>query len=136
MQASAKRRIHADPEHLSQIRKQVLAVSEWIAAAAAITKSDIQKAVRPKHQLAAFVIGERLVDDEQDAFAVGIGLVGVGCRGLVLGDHGFEAAKVARVIDVELVIAAVVGVKRQPQKSLLLSVEVHQALDVEKIPGL
>ena len=43
---------------------------------------------------------------------------------------------VQRVVHVELVVGAVVGVKGQTQQSLFLSVEVRQALDVQKISGL
>ena len=113
------------------------AVVEWIAAAAAVPQSDVEKAIGAEHQLAALMVGERLVYDQQDAFAVRVGL----CWGPTAEVWNSamtvcEAAEVARVIHVELAVGAVVGMEGQTQQALFLSVEVHQALDVEKISRL
>ena len=71
-----KGRINAYPEHFPQERGQILAIPEGIAAAAAVSQPDIQETVRTEDQLAAFVIGERLVYHQQNAFTVRIAVFG------------------------------------------------------------
>jgi len=55
-----------------------LAVAQRIAAAAPVAQGDVEKTIRAEAQLAAIVIGEGLVHDQQDALAGGIGNVRIG----------------------------------------------------------
>ena len=118
---------------LSQQREQVLCVVEGIAGVTAIPQADVKKTVGAEGQLTALVVGERLVYHQQDPLAVRVGLVGVPGAGLELGNDGLRARGVPGVVYVELAIGAVVGMEGQTQQSLFLSIEVHQALDVQKI---
>ena len=100
--------------------------------AAAIPQADVEKTVGAKGQLAAFMVGERLVYHQQNPLAVRVGLLGSEA-GLEFGNDGLPAGRVAGVVHIELAVGAVVGMEGQTQQSLFLSVEVHQALDVQKI---
>src|SRR5437870_3484009 len=71
--------IYIDPQHLAQKRLQVLPFTQRVSFAAAVAQADVEKAIRTEGQLPAFVVGEWLIDREQDTFACRVGLVGVRC---------------------------------------------------------
>ena len=57
---------------------EALAVALRVAAGTAVARRDVEHPVRPEHDRAAVVVGERLGDVHQDDLAVGIAEVGVG----------------------------------------------------------
>src|SRR5262249_49756489 len=53
-----------DAKHLRQQRAQLLAVALRIALAPAVAEPDVQIAIRAEYQIAAVVVGERLLHEE------------------------------------------------------------------------
>ena len=71
---------------------EALAVALRVATGAAVARRDVEHPVRPEHDRAAVVVGERLGDVHQDDLAVGIAEVGVGGAHGELRDDGVPVA--------------------------------------------
>ena len=61
---------------LPSMVSRLLAVALRVAARAAVAERDVEHPVRPEHDRAAVVVGERLVDVAGSTLAVGVGRVG------------------------------------------------------------
>ena len=59
---------------------KVLAVAHRIAAAAAVAHADVQVAIRAEREHPAVVVGERLVDRQQDRAPIGSAAIAVRAR--------------------------------------------------------
>lgn len=121
--------------HFPKHRRQVLSAIEGIRGTrvAAVPEPDVQKTIGAKDQLAALMVGKRLVYNQQNTLAARVGLVGICSGSLELGNDALPYREGARVVHVELTVGAVIGMEGQTQQALFCSVEVHQALDVQKI---
>ena len=96
---AARPRIDVDAQHLAEQSRGVLRVSGRVAGAAAVTDADVQESVRTEGQLAAVVVGRRLVQGQQHAFRSRIqGLPAVGAREL-RGHRANLAADGFRVVE-------------------------------------
>ena len=89
-------RVRVDPKHLRQQDPEVLAVQHRVALASTVAHADVEVAVWPEHDVAAVVVGERLVDQQDQPRAARVGPVAVH---EVLDD--VRVAAVVRVVDVE-----------------------------------
>ena len=104
--------IDVDSQHLAQQHLAVLSIAERIAGATAVAEPDVEKSVRTEGQLSTFVIGEWLVDGEQNSLAIGIGLVGIAGRRLKFSNHGLHlSGDNAVVVDEKAPILAIGGMK-------------------------
>jgi hypothetical protein len=105
-----------EPEDRCQERVGVLAVAVGVAARAAISKPDVEVAVRPEREMPAVVVRVRLVDREDH-----LGRPGIRPLRIVadpVARHDRVAANV-RVVDVEAAVVGVVGFERESQEALL-----------------
>src|SRR5262245_24133639 len=110
----ARFRFDIDTEHLPEQRLEALRVVERISARAAVTHTDVEITAGAETDLAAVVIGERLLDLEQNGFALRIGDV---AARLIHGNNRVTAQ--VRVVDVEALHGSVVGRKGKSQQPLL-----------------
>jgi hypothetical protein len=111
--------VDVDAQDLAEQGVERLPVLLRVAAAAAVARGDVEEAVRPERDLAAVVVGERLVVGEEDLLRGGVGDIRVG-RHPVAGDHRLElAADGAGVVDEEFAVAGVVGMEGEPEEAAL-----------------
>src|SRR3954468_11625665 len=104
-----------------------------VALTATIAQSEIEKSVRTEGELARFVVGERLVLRQKDAFARRVRLVRIG-RHFVFGDYRLQlAVEGSRVVDVKTSIAGKVRMKSDSQQAQLITAALaHSSADVEE----
>ena len=62
---SAPALVHVEAQELGQPAVQVLAVVVGVEGAAAVAQPEVQQPVRAEGELAAVVVGERLLDGQQ-----------------------------------------------------------------------
>src|SRR5581483_1468569 len=116
-----------DPQDLPEQRRERLAVAQRIAAAPAIPEAHVEHAVRSEHEVAAVVVGERLVDEQDRAAAREVDAAPP--HGELL--HVRVVAEV-RVVDVQ---ELPVGREGEPQQTLL-GAERHLTREVEHRGGI
>lgn len=116
--------------HLAEVRLSVLAVVLWVAARTAVTEAEVQVAVGAEVEVAGIVVGIGLIDAQDHQFAVGVGHIGIGRADAEPGDARMAGA--VGVIDVEVAVLGVVGMKNQAQQAALIGGGVDAALDVQK----
>ena len=119
---------HVDAEDLRQPRGGVGAVVVGILLAAAIAKADVQHAVGPELQVAAIVVGVRLVLGQHHAGRAGVDASGVGSGSEL---HNPGVALQVGVVDVEAARRGEVGREGQAQKALLDADRTDAVADVE-----
>ena len=123
---------------------QVLAVEIRISTAAAITETDVQKAVGPEGEIAPVVVLARLVHLEQDLRRGRVCNIGVAGRHLVARHHrvgvagrrsgrtGRRVGLELRVADEEVPVGGVVRMKRESEKPLLVAGVLDQRTDIQE----
>src|SRR5262249_51876573 len=95
---------------------KVLSVALWIASAATVAETDVEKTVLAECQAAAVVIRKRLVDGEQNVLGAGIGEVRICGRCRESGDHRLQlASDIARVVHEKAAVLQEHLMKGQPQ---------------------
>jgi hypothetical protein len=124
--------VHVEPQDLAQERAQILSVLVRIPTAAAVTRSDVEVAVRAELELpAVVVVVDRMRDGQEDHARSRVRLVGIGRGDVVAREH--VVAVQVRVIDVEQPVRLVGGVERGAQQPFLAEgLEVHQRADREE----
>ncbi len=137
-QAGVRWALAVDAQDLAQERVGVLAVAQGIAAAAAVAQTDVEIAVRAKGQLAAVVVLEGLVDDQELLLAGRVGPVGVkvyparragGGQKAETGHH--RAPLAVGVVDVKMALGHIVRREGQAQQPSLPATA-HPICDVQK----
>ncbi len=117
---------HVDAQDLSQQGARALAVSRdsraVVALRSAIARRDVQVAVRTERQLAAVVVGRRMVDAEDDGPGSRIGDIRIAGRSLIALDHDV-AVREAGVVDVEAAGRPVVGLHGHREEPPLTAVQ-------------
>src|SRR5262249_57430917 len=99
---------------------KVLSVALWIASAATVAETDVEKTVLAECQAAAVVIRKRLVDGEQNVLGAGIGEVRICGRCRESGDHRLQlASDIARVVHEKAAVLSRNLMKRQPHQARL-----------------
>ncbi len=133
---SASRGIDIDPQNLAQQRRIILRISTWLDTAgafvipvSAITRRDVEivcvAGSRAEANPTAVVIALRLIEREQRRCRKTVRTR----RDLDLRDGGNALAKDTagrRVIGVELAVASIVGMEREPEQALFASAPVAQ----------
>ena len=118
-----------DPQQLAELDAQILRAVPGVPGRAAVAHADVEQAVRPELQLAAVVIGVRLLDEEE--------LPGArGDRPAVARselDHARVAVPIG-VVDVEAVVLRIRGTERDGEQPALAAARDARA-DVEERPG-
>ena len=113
-----------DAQHLAEQRCHVRGPPLRIAARSAVAHPDVQHPVGPEREVAAVVVGVRLLDLQHDAGLVAVAERAVGVH-RVLGDD--RPARRVGVVDVR---QRPVGVERQPEQAPL-AVALGEVGDVE-----
>ena len=127
--------IDIDADDRGEQRREVLTVSMGIVARPAVAVAHVQKSVRPEEDRRTVVVAVRLVDGEDHLLTGRIGTIRIVLGRAETGQHAsFRFA--GRVVDVELRVVRVVGVKGQREQTLLVVaavfVVVDPFVDVEK----
>ena len=112
-----RRDVDVEPQELAEAAPAVLCASLRVAGAAAVAHAHVEPSVRPELQLAAVVIGVRLVDSQDDPGARGDGRVRVGRRRPIA--HHARVAGGVRVVHVEPPVRRVARVERHREQPLL-----------------
>src|SRR6266566_15685 len=127
--------IHIDSKDLAKQRLQVLSIALRVSLVPTVAEADVEETIRPESELAAIVIVEGLVDDQEGAFAGSIRLVSIRSGDRVLGEHRPELlADTLGVIDEEAAIRAEAGMKCQPEQPFF-STRFDFGTNVEKRRG-
>jgi len=125
--------IHVDPQQLSQQGVQGLTISMRVPPAAAVTHADPKHAVRPKEDMPAVVIGEGLINGEENLLTGRVSLLithgslwvsSEACNNRVAGSVG--------VVQVKIAVGFEIRVKRQSQQPLFAAAAAHLAADIQE----
>ena len=125
--------VHVDAEDGGEeILVDALAVAAVavVVAAALVARADVQVAIRTEGEVARVVVGAVVGLADEGDLGGGAAEVRVGGRHLVAGGAVGEAAGVG-VIDKQVTVAGVVGVKGQPEQSAFAA-RIHARGDVQE----
>lgn len=128
----AGRLVDVYPQYFTQQACEVLCVVLRVAARTAVARGDIQVSIRAESQMTAVVIGIRLLKGQQNNAAVRISCSDVPGLPRIAGD---DSAVSIGVVNVEITVMGIIGVKGQSEQALFLAVMIDQITDIKKHLG-
>ena len=122
--------IHVNTQHFAQQGLQVLTIPKWIASRSAISKTNVEVAIRTESQSAAVMIDVRLIDVQQIHFTGWVSTVRVIRRYVKACDNRIPIQ--ICVIDIEQAILGISGMEGQPKQTLLRVLAANLILNIQE----